>query len=171
MAKIGTQAAAAENELGTHMKAISFDTTNALCGGILTAAGVFFAWQSLGLELGTAFRMGPGYFPLVLSSVLILLGAVILVQAARVHGEPIGPLAIRGMLFILPAPIFFGLTVRGLGFVPAIFFTALIASFASSRMNLFWAALLALVLTLFSVLVFSYGLQLPFQRFGPWVRF
>ena len=35
------------------------------------------------------------------------------------------------MLFILPAPIFFGLTVRGLGFVPALFLTALIAAFAS----------------------------------------
>ena len=88
--------------------------------------------QSLGLEIGTAFRMGPGYFPLVLAIVLILLGAIILVQAVRVEGEPIGPIAWRGMLFILPAPIFFGLTVRGLGFVPSIFLTALIASFASA---------------------------------------
>ncbi|MBP2234052.1 hypothetical protein J2Z31_000542 [Sinorhizobium kostiense] len=153
------------------MKSISFDTTNALCGGLLTAVGLFFAWQSFGLELGTAFRMGPGYFPLVLSGVLTLLGVVILVQSARVHGEPMGPIAIRGMLFILPAPIFFGLTVRGLGFVPALFFTALIACFASHRMRPLWAVALSLALTVFSVLVFSYGLQLPYQRFGPWVRF
>lgn len=153
------------------MKAISFDTTNALCGSILTAVGLFFAWQSFGLELGTAFRMGPGYFPLVLSSVLTLLGVVILVQSARVHGEPMGPIAFRGMLFILPAPIFFGLTVRGLGFVPALFFTALIACFASHRMRPLWALALSLALTVFSVLVFSYGLQLPYERFGPWVRF
>jgi len=153
------------------MKSISFDTTNALCGGLLTAVGLFFAWQSFGLELGTAFRMGPGYFPLVLSGVLTLLGVVILVQSARVHGEPMGPIAIRGMLFILPAPIFFGLTVRGLGFVPALFFAALIACFASHRMRPLWAVALSLALTVFSVLVFSYGLQLPYQRFGPWVRF
>ena len=56
-------------------------------------------------------RMGPGYFPLVLAIVLVLLGAIVLVQATRVEGEPIGPVAWRGMLFILPAPIFFGLTV------------------------------------------------------------
>lgn len=153
------------------MKSISFDTTNALCGGLLTAAGLFFAWQSLGLELGTAFRMGPGYFPLMLSVVLILLGVVILVQSARVQGEPMGPIAVRGVLFVLPAPIFFGLTVRGLGFVPAVFFTALIACFASRRMKLVWAVVLSLALTVFSVLVFSYGLKLPYQRFGPWVRF
>ena len=153
------------------MKSISFDTTNAVCGGVLTAVGLFFAWQALGLELGTAFRMGPGYFPLLLSVVLTLLGVIILVQSTRVQGEPMGPIAIRGMLFILPAPIFFGLTVRGLGFVPSLFLTALIACFASHRMKPHWALAVSLVLTAFSVAVFSYGLNLPFERFGPWVRF
>ncbi|NRP72770.1 hypothetical protein ILFOPFJJ_03669 [Ensifer psoraleae] len=153
------------------MKSISFDTTNALCGGILTAVGLFFVWQSLTLELGTAFRMGPGYFPLLLACVLTLLGAVILVQSARVQGEPMGAIAVRGMFLILPAPIFFGLTVRGLGFVPAIFCTALIACFASHRMKPHWALAISLALTVFSVAVFSYGLNLPFERFGPWVRF
>jgi hypothetical protein len=153
------------------MKSTTFDTTNAICGALLTAAGAFFAFQSLGLEIGTALRMGPGYFPLVLSTVLILLGIVILVQAVRVQGEPIGPLAWRGMLFILPAPVFFGLTVRGLGFAPALFLTAFIACFASRRMNVVFAVILSLLLTAFSIAVFSYGLGLPFERFGPWVRF
>jgi hypothetical protein len=153
------------------MKSTTFDTTNAICGALLAAAGAFFAFQSLGLEIGTALRMGPGYFPLVLSTVLILLGIVILVQAVRVQGEPIGPLAWRGMLFILPAPVFFGLTVRGLGFAPALFLTAFIACFASRRMNVVFAIILSLLLTAFSIAVFSYGLGLPFERFGPWVRF
>ncbi|MDR9775156.1 tripartite tricarboxylate transporter TctB family protein [Rhizobium hidalgonense] len=153
------------------MKSISFDTTNAICGGLFVATGAFFAIQSLGLDLGTAVRMGPGYFPLVLACVLVLLGAIIFIQALRVEGEPIGPFAWRGMLFILPAPVFFGLTVRGLGFAPALFFTAFIACFASQKMNLFFAIILSLLLTVFSVAVFSYGLGLPFERFGPWVRF
>lgn len=153
------------------MKSLSFDSTNALCGGILTAVGLFFAWQAFNLELGTAFRMGPGYFPLVLAVILTLLGIVILVQSTRVQGEPIGAIALRGMLFILPAPVFFGLTVRGLGFVPSLFFTALIACFASGRMTPLMALALSAVLTAFSVAVFSYGLGLPFQRFGPWVQF
>jgi hypothetical protein len=75
------------------------------------------------------------------------------------------------MLFILPAPVFFGLTVRGLGFAPALFLTAFIACFASRRMNVVFAIVLSLLLTAFSIAVFSYGLGLPFERFGPWVRF
>lgn len=153
------------------MKSLTFDRTNALCGVLFVAIGLFFLIQSLGLEIGTAFRMGPGYFPMVLSGVLILLGAVILVQAARVEGEPIGLMAWRGMLLILPAPIIFGLTVRGLGFVPAVFITAFVASFASARMTVVMALVLSVLLTIFSVAVFSYGLGLPFQRFGPWLRF
>ena len=153
------------------MTSIRFDRANALCGAIFIGVGLFFAFQSLSLELGTALRMGPGYFPLFLAGILILLGIVIFIQSLRVDGEPIDPLAWRGMLYILPAPIIFGLTVRGLGFVPSIFLTALIASFASSRMKPLTALLLSIGLTVFSVAVFSYALGLPFQRFGPWLRF
>ena len=69
-------------------------------------------------------------------AILILLGADrARRRRSRVEGEPVGPIAWRGMLFILPAPVLFGLTVRGLGFVPALFLTALIAAFASHRMK------------------------------------
>lgn len=153
------------------MKSIGIDITNGLCGAIFIALGLFFAYQSFTLEVGTAFRMGPGYFPLVLALILVLLGIIVLVQATRVEGEPIGPIAWRGMLLILPAPIFFGLTVRGLGFLPSIFFTALIASFASTRMKPLAALLLSAGVTLFSYAVFSKGLNLPFQTFGPWLPF
>lgn len=152
------------------MKNLQFDSTNAICGLTFIALGGFFIYQCLNLELGTALRMGPGYFPLFLAVILTLLGAVVLAQATRVQGEPIGPIALRGMLFILPAPVFFGLTVRGLGFVPSLFFAALIAAFASSRMKPGMAVVLAAAITLFSVAVFSYALGLPFERFGPWTR-
>jgi hypothetical protein len=153
------------------MKSISFDATEAICGAIFVGLGIAFAWQSVNLDLGTAFRMGPGYFPLVLAVALIIFGGMILLRAGRVQGEPLGPIAWRGLLLILPAPVFFGLTVRGLGFVPAIFMTALIAAFASHKMKPLMALVLSAGLTVFSVLVFNYGLGLPFQRFGPWLNF
>ncbi len=152
------------------MKSLTFDRGNMLCGALFVAFGVFFLHQTASLNIGTAFRMGPGYFPLVLSSVLILLGVIIAVQALRVEGEPVGPIALRGMVFILPAPIIFGLTVRGLGFVLAVMLCALVAAFASARMKPLLAVALSLGVTAFSVAVFSYALGLPFERFGPWTR-
>ncbi|RWG05356.1 tripartite tricarboxylate transporter TctB family protein [Mesorhizobium sp.] len=129
------------------MKPFAIDTTNGICAALFIAFGAFFALQSLGLEIGSAFRMGPGYFPLALAIVLLLLGVIILVQAVRFESEAIGHIAWRGMLLILPAPIFFGLTVRGLGFIPSIFLTALIASFASARMKPLTALVLSAGLT------------------------
>lgn len=153
------------------MRSLKFDTSNMLCGLLFIALGAFFAIQSLSLELGTAFRMGPGYFPLILACALILFGGIIAIQSLRIQGEAIGHIAWRGMVFILPAPIFFGFTVRGLGFVPALFLTALIASFASSRMKPLTAVFLAGGLTIFCFLVFSFGLNLPFRAVGPWLSF
>ena len=153
------------------MNSLRFDMANLLCGLLLIATGIFFALESLDLELGTTLRMGPGYFPFILACAVILFGAIILVQAFRAEGEPIGPIAIRGMLFILPAPIIFGLILRGMGFVPSIFLTALFASFASQRMTPLYAVLLSAGLTIFSLLVFVYGLNLPFRAFGPWLGF
>lgn len=154
------------------MRNITIDWTDALAGILFILFGLLFGVQALGLEIGTAFRMGPGYFPLVLSGILILLGLAIVASAIHDRGsEGIGTLAWRGVLFILPAPIFFGLTVRGLGFVPAIFLTTLIAALASFKMRLHWAVLLAAAVTVFATVVFSYGLGLPFRRFGPWLPF
>ncbi|MEY4982533.1 MAG: hypothetical protein RIR62_799 [Pseudomonadota bacterium] len=154
------------------MKVTSIDRADAAAGLLFILFALFFGLQSLGLELGTAFRMGPGYFPLVLSGVLMLFGLAILFNAIKSEGgEGMGSFAWRGIAFILPAPIFFGLTVRGLGFVPAIFLTTLIAGLASLKMRLHWALLLAVAVTVFSTVVFSYALGLPFRRIGPWLTF
>lgn len=150
----------------------SIDRTDAAAGILFILFGLFFGIQSLGLELGTAFRMGPGYFPLVLSCVLVGFGLLVLLNALKTAGNgDMGALAWRGMVFILPAPVFFGLTVRGLGFIPAIFLTTLIAGLASLKMRLHWALLLAVAVTVFSTLVFSFALGLPFRRIGPWLTF
>ena len=150
---------------------LSFDRVNLVCAAVFIAFGAFFAIQSLGMEIGTPLRMGPGFFPLALALVLILLGAIIGIQATQMKGEPVGHIAWRGALFILPAPIVFALTVRGLGFVSAVFLTALVASFASIKMKPSRALLISLAITIFATIVFSYGLGLPLRRFGPWLEF
>ena len=151
------------------MKSVSFSSRVRFCGLLCIFVGLFFAIQAYGLELGSSFRMGPGYFPLVLAGILVLLGIIVLIQGTQIEHEPMGPIAWRGLLFILPAPILFGLTVRGLGFVPSLFLTGLLAAFASTKMRPGTALLLVGGLTLFSVIVFSYALGLPFRRFGPWL--
>jgi Tripartite tricarboxylate transporter TctB family len=136
---------------------------------IFIAIGILFGLGSIGLEIGTALRMGPGYFPLVLAGLLVGLGLVILAHGL---GHPTtGGLAIpwRGLVLILVAPVVFGFTIRGLGLVPAVMLVVLISAFASQRMSMLLALVLSVALTLFCVLVFSFGLGLPLRLFGPWL--
>lgn len=150
---------------------MTVNVRDAAAGALFVGIGGWFAFSALNLDIGTALRMGPGYFPLILAGILIFLGVLIVVRALRADAGEIGPVAWRGLLFILPAPIVFGLTVRGLGMVLALVIIVLLVSHASRSMRPLTAACLAVGLTGFCVLVFSYGLGLPLRRFGPWLNF
>ena len=142
-----------------------------LAGAIFVALGLLFMIGTFGLERGTAFRMGPGYFPLLLAGLLVVIGAAIALRAWREEEVAVLMHAVpwRGIVLILAAPVLFGLTVRGLGLLPAIALVALISSFASRRMRPVLAAAITVVLTAFCVLVFNVGLGLPIRLIGPWL--
>jgi hypothetical protein len=138
-------------------------------GIVFILFGLGFGVAALDLDMGTPLRMGPGYFPMFLAVLLTGLGIAVAISSIGSVGEAVGAYAWRGMAFILAAPVFFGLTVRGLGFVPSIFFTTLIAALAGLKMKPLYALGLALAVTVFCTLVFSVALGLPFRRFGPWL--
>jgi hypothetical protein len=138
-------------------------------GIVFILFGAGFGITASGLEMGTGLRMGPGYFPMVLAVLLCGLGLAIVVSSFASINEAAGKFAWRGMVFILAAPVFFGLTIRGLGFVPSIFFTTLIAALAGLKLRPLHAVGLSVGVTIFATLVFSYALGLPFRRFGPWL--
>ena len=146
------------------------NTRDVFAGVIFVALGGLFALGSLGLELGTAFRMGPGYFPLVLAIVLISLGAATILKAFLEAPAPITDMAWRGLVLVLAAPIAFGLLVRGLGLLPATAIVTFFSAFASRRTTALRAIFLAAVLTITCVIVFHYGLGLPIPLFGSWFR-
>ena len=140
-------------------------------GLIFIAFGLAFAYAAWGYELGTAIRMGPGYFPLALGGLLVVLGVLVLFQGV-VAGDAggVGPVPWRGLLLILGAILFFGFTVRRLGLVPSLFVSVLLAALSSEKTGLVAALVLAALLTLACTLIFSYALGLPVPLFAPAFR-
>lgn len=137
-------------------------------GGVFIAIAGLFALGTLDLKIGTALRMGPGYFPLLLAGVLAVIGAVILIKAIGRPNVSLGEVSWRGSALILIAPIVFGLTVRWLGLAPSVALAVLIASFASRRSTVKLAVILTLTLTVFCVVVFQKMLGVPIPIFaGP----
>ena len=112
-------------------------------GLLFIVFGLGFGITALDLEMGTTFRMGPGYFPMVLAVLLTGLGLAITNSSLGSRGDAVANYASRGMVVILAAPVFFGLTVRGLGFVPSIFMTTLIAALGGLKLRPLQAVVLA----------------------------
>jgi hypothetical protein len=143
-----------------------------LAGGIFVAFGLAFAITSTTYEVGTALRMGPGFFPLVLGSVLVLLGIAIAVKAfvAGEGDDDLGPVPWKAAALLVAALLFFGFTVQGLGLVPALFVTVFLSALAGHRARVIPAVVIASCLTALSVLIFVIVLQLRLPYFGPWLQ-
>jgi hypothetical protein len=142
-----------------------------LAGLAFVAFGLAFAVSATAYEIGTTVRMGPGYFPVVLGGLLVLLGGVIVAKGfLDGEGGAIGAISWRALVLIVGAVLFFGLTVRGLGLVPSIFVAALLSAFASRRTGVVAAFLIAVGLTGLCVLVFVVALSLRLPLVGPWIR-
>jgi|EndMetStandDraft_5_1072996.scaffolds.fasta_scaffold16951_3 hypothetical protein len=150
---------------------MTINRKDATAGALFIVLGIGFglnAW--LTLDLGTNLRMGPGYFPMLLSGALILLGVVVLFHALSIEDEEWGHIPWRGLFFILLGPVVFGLTLEGLGLVAALAILSFITSFASIRVGPVLAIALTIGLTTFCVAVFSWGLGAPIRLFGPWMQ-
>lgn len=147
-----------------------FSFKDLLAGAIFVLAGAYFALESLNYEVGTAFRMGPGFMPLLLGSVLAALGLGVAASGwKKPDREASDPLPWRGGLLIIGSIIFFAVTIRGLGFVPVTLITSFAAAMASRLNSPLFSVILAVALTVLCTAIFVIGLGLTVPWFGPWL--
>jgi putative tricarboxylic transport membrane protein len=142
-------------------------------GALFVALAALFAALASGYELGTAFKMGPAYFPLLLAGLLALLGLVLVVRSLRLARGPrldtIGAMPWRALALVVAGPVLFGVAIRGLGLVPTLVAVVLLSAAASPFSRWIEMALLAVGLGAFSWAVFIEGLGLPLPLIGPWL--
>jgi hypothetical protein len=138
-----------------------------IVGCIFVALALLFFTGSLSLNLGTAGRMGPGYFPLMLSVVLGALGLSVLAVGFFHDGDLPSAPNIRALIFVGLGVGFFAYAVRPLGIVPAVAVSSLLFSLAGREFKLLTAVIAALVLSLGSWALFVVGLSMPWPAFGP----
>jgi hypothetical protein len=138
-----------------------------LCFGL---AAIYLIGEN---EMGTAGRMGPGYFPTVLGGLLALVGLGGIIRSfigRRIEAhDAIGTFHIRDIVIILGAVILFGVLMRGAGLPVAAFVLVLLSSYASKQFKLGSSLLLAVGLAVFAVLLFVKLLGLPMPVIGPWL--
>lgn len=141
-------------------------------GLMFVAVGVFFGIGSRNYSLGVSARPGPGYFPLLLSIIMVILGLIILFKALTIEtegGDPIGRVAWKPLMTIVLAVVIFGWALPHLGMVIALPLLVVGSAFASFEFRLKEALINAVVLTIFSWIVFIWGLGLTIPVWPPFM--
>lgn len=137
-------------------------------GVLYIVVGVAAAWIARDYTLGTAVRMGPGYFPTVLGAILAIVGLAAMVRSFLVPGEPVGMFAFKPLLIVIGSTLLFGAIVRAGGLAVALPVFVLLGAAASIKFRAGTAVVLAAGLTLFCILVFVKGLGIPLPILGTW---
>ncbi len=143
-------------------------------GGVtMICVGLLFIWFGRELQVGNSFQMGPGYFPTMLSLLLMAIGVLIIVQSLIVEGEAGEPEAWnwKAYFLVILGPVGFGLLLSGLGLAPTMLLLIVGVATASRYANWRHSILLGLCLSICSVVLFTKLLALPVQAFGPWIPF
>ena len=130
-------------------------------GILFLVFGALGLWFGAGYKVGTAMEMGPGYFPAVLSLIMLVIGAVLLVQGLFHVGTSIERIHFRPIFFVAVALILFGALVERFGLIPASLAVVLVGALGGVENVVRDTLVLAVVLALCASGVFIYLLGVP----------
>ena len=133
-------------------------------GGLaMVAVALFALWASSDLPGMRGFAFGPGTAPRLFAVLLAITGAGVALTGFLTDGPPLERWGIRGPVLFIASVVFFGATVRPLGLIISSFCTLMIAASASNEVRWIESVIWSVVLTIFCVGLFIYGLNLPLQ--------
>jgi drug/metabolite transporter (DMT)-like permease len=136
-------------------------------GIMFIVVGAFFAIIATQYRMGTAAKMGPGYFPFWLGVLMAFIGLLLLFNSLskKTAEEKMPNWDFKIMLWITGSVVLYGVLLPTMGFIVAIF--ALVFASASVSHDFGWkgTALNAVFLVGFTYLAFVKGLGLTFPLF------
>jgi hypothetical protein len=136
-------------------------------GGLMLLLGLFITLKGLSYRAGTLMHMGPGFLPTALGVILVLLGIAIAVAGLTPSENPEDERILPekpqwwGWLCILASPILFIVFGSQFGMIPGTFACVFIAALGDKNATWKGTFILATVITVFGVALFSYFLQVP----------
>ena len=139
-------------------------------GVMFVVLGVLFMVLSRQYQMGTAAKMGPGYFPTVLGGILTVLGLMI-VASAFSKSNPEAQLAKVGwreLFLLLLGVALFAVLLPKLGMVVSIWILIFVSALASHEFSFKETFISAIALSVLGWGVFAKGLEL---QMAVWPKF
>ena len=143
-----------------------FARQDVLGGLLLVVFGVAGLALGAPLAMGTARRMGPGYFPTILSWALIVLGGAIAARGAMRSGIPATRVGWRSVVLVTLAAAIFGYLIDRIGLTAATIAAVVLGAYAGRDARPIEVAALAVILAASAVGLFVYGLGQPLPLWG-----
>jgi hypothetical protein len=127
---------------------------------VIGAAAIFIA---RGYPRGTTLRMGPGFFPSLLGAVLILFGIYIMVKGLCSKLKIQYRWSLRALILVPLSMLLFGILMEHVGLLPALVVLIFGSAAAGREFKFVEVLLLTVLLTVLSVAIFIWGLDLPYS--------
>lgn len=146
-----------------------FDRRDFIAGIAISVIGTFVAiYASSHYDVGSAARMGPGYFPSILGWALAFLGFIITLLSFRavVHVIQPPPFTLRPFIAVIAAVALFALLITRIGLIPTTIVMVMVTASGSNSFKLPRAVILGVSLSAIAWLIFSLGLQMTLPAFA-----
>lgn len=141
-------------------------------GALFLLVSIFYFVVSLNYASGTPARMGPGFFPKMVSILLgvLALGVMLGAMSPRAHRETLERWDVKGLLWITGSVLLFAVLLPTFGLIVALSALIIVASLASPEFTWRGALINTVVLNIFCIGVFIYGINLQFPVWPVWFR-
>ena len=133
-----------------------------LAGMLFLLIGGIGFYVALSYPFGTLQKMGPGYFPRVLSVILIAFGLVTLVKGLRSGERVRGSWGWFPLLMLTIALLAFGFLMEHVGLIPALVVLFFTAAYAGKEAKFTEVLGLTVVMCIAATAIFIWGLKLPY---------
>jgi hypothetical protein len=134
-------------------------------GLMFVAIGLIFSFIARGYTMGTAAKMGPGYFPFWLGIVLAVIGAIVLMNSMskKAQSDKLAKWDWVSVLWVTGSVVLFGLLLKPMGLIVSLAFLVFISAMASHEFHWKGTLLNIVILNVIAYVAFIWGLNLQFQ--------
>ena len=141
-----------------------------LAGLVYLLLGCAAIYWGVDYSLGIAGRMGPGYFPMIIGSGLLVIGTISVLRTIFLGSGEVKGLGLRPLLVITLSLVLFGYFLHRLGLVISLGLLLSVAAVAGEKSRFSIVGVVAAVgLIAACAIVFVKGLGLPTPLVGYWL--
>lgn len=131
-------------------------------GLMLVGIGAGAIFIARDYRFGSALRMGPGFFPIILSGVLIVFGICIMFVGLLRNEKIQDHISIRALVLVPLSLVLFSVLIKFAGFIPALMGLIFVSAASGKEFKIREVVILTVVLTLACTALFIWGLELPY---------